>query len=541
MLPLVSSAQQSYYLNIKGLDKDYTPKVYSIDSAEVDLETKSKLKELRSYGYWLSEFQESWISQDTLYISFYQGRKFEKVNVKYISDLDDEHGDYSQSNDISLPSDLIGLNSYVEEILAEFENNGYPFAKIETDSAAIVEDELYLNMTIDPGILITFDSIQISPNGILNEKFISTYLDLKNGDAYSEESISNIPRQMENLPFVKLKDLAISYELKQAKVSLDLEKVPVNYFNGILGMVPNQVDGGVEFTGELNLSLKNLFKSAKELEIHWEKLMPETQKLNASYRHPLIFDSPLDLYFAYDQLKQDTAFSNRSIHVAFEYRPKPELKMRVRYENKLGNQLNMELSEGGDFSIDYYGLGFEYISFDNRLNPKTGFSAELDAVTGRKDITSLDGPPNSTQYDLSSSLRFYQSLGSKSVLHLETSGGILLNDYLFLNDLYRIGGLQSIRGFDEGEFYASKYVFSRLEWRFLLDEKSFLLAFYDQGFLNYDLASTDVNDKPAGIGVGMQMPIKSGNFQIIYGLGRREGESFSFDSSKIHFGYKALF
>ena len=149
--------------------------------------------------------------------------------------------------------------------------------------------------------------------------------------------------------------------------------------------------------------------------------------------------------------------------------------------------------------------------------------------------------PTSTQYNFSASYNQFIGLSRRSILAVLSSGGLLVNDYLYLNDLFRLGGLQSIRGFDEDEFFASQFVFGSIEWRYYLDNESYLLMFYDQAFLGYNLINSDFQDNPSGLGGGMQLSTDGGNFRILYGMGRRIGQGFSFDTFKIHFGYSALF
>lgn len=542
LVPSELWAQQTFHLKVSGIKGALNPKVFSVDSSAIHLEATRIQNKLRAKGYWLANLEELKYSDDTVELVFYAGRKFDYIAIRFKTDSIAKSSLRTLDEEKKIKKDLASVNRYVEDQLKLFEDNGYPFAQLKIDSAKIEGDVLNLVVDVEPGMLINYDTLNIEPDGLLKGSFLSNFLDLKIDKPYSEKAIQTISNRMEELSFVQLNDVRVSYQLKHAKVALDLKKVPSNYFDGILGMIPDQVNGGVQFTGELNLSLQNLFKSAKALEIHWEKLQPESQKLNASYLHPLLFGSPLDFSFAYDQLKQDTAFSNRSLTVGFEYRLKQRLKMKVHYENTLGNQLSSEFEDVGDFNIDAYGMGLKYIHLDSRLFPTDGYSSNFNMSIGQKEVTSVDAPPNSTQYNFTANFRFYKRVSAKSVFHFELSGGLLRNDNLFINDLYRLGGLQSIRGFNEGQFFAEQFALSRIEWRILLDEQSFLLAFYDQSFMGYDISNTtSYSDRPAGIGVGMQMATKGGNFQILYGLGKTEEESFSFDSSKIHFGYRALF
>jgi translocation and assembly module TamA len=47
--------------------------------------------------------------------------------------------------------------------------------------------------------------------------------------------------------------------------------------------------------------------------------------------------------------------------------------------------------------------------------------------------------------------------------------------------LYRIGGLNTLRGFTEKSFYASSFAIANLELRAYLSQDTFFMIFYDQG------------------------------------------------------------
>ena len=46
----------------------------------------------------------------------------------------------------------------------------------------------------------------------------------------------------------------------------------------------------------------------------------------------------------------------------------------------------------------------------------------------------------------------------------------LQSENMFKNELFRIGGLKTLRGFDEESITASFYNIATLEWRFLFEQ-----------------------------------------------------------------------
>ena len=114
---------------------------------------------------------------------------------------------------------------------------------------------------------------------------------------------------------------------------------------------------------------------------------------------------------------------------------------------------------------------------------------------------------------------------------------MLYNDELLTNELYRLGGLNSIRGFNEKEFFAKNYLSSRIELRSFFEQGSYLYVFYDQLFYKRDA----LTDSPIGLGLGFALETRSGQFNFALASGNSNQQSISFDELRAHFGYTATF
>jgi hemolysin activation/secretion protein len=120
------------------------------------------------------------------------------------------------------------------------------------------------------------------------------------------------------------------------------------------------------------------------------------------------------------------------------------------------------------------------------------------------------------------------------------SGGFTQNKNLLLNDLFRIGGLKSIRGFNENFFYARSYGSMNVEQRLFFAENSFLMIFADLGILENPYFAPEI-DKPYSFGAGVNLETGAGIFRFVYGVGKSNQQPLDFSHSRIHFGYLARF
>ena len=148
---------------------------------------------------------------------------------------------------------------------------------------------------------------------------------------------------------------------------------------------------------------------------------------------------------------------------------------------------------------------------------------------------------NSTLYRLQLNADFFIPVFRKSTLLLANKSGFLENKNLFENELYRIGGLKTLRGFDEESIAASVYAIFSLEFRYLFDLNSYLHFFVDGAYYEQPTSLAYISDWPYGFGAGVNFETRAGIFSLTYALGQREGQPLQFKSAKIHFGLTAIF
>ena len=115
------------------------------------------------------------------------------------------------------------------------------------------------------------------------------------------------------------------------------------------------------------------------------------------------------------------------------------------------------------------------------------------------------------------------------------------NSTIFKNELFRIGGLKTLRGFDEESIYVSTYVIPTIEYRFLFAQNSNLLLFTEGAWYENNSNGMYIKDMPMSVGAGINFETKAGILSLNYAIGNQFGNGFDVRSGKIHFGLTALF
>jgi translocation and assembly module TamA len=208
-----------------------------------------------------------------------------------------------------------------------------------------------------------------------------------------------------------------------------------------------------------------------------------------------------------------------------------------------------------DSEANSYGLAYAHTNLDDLYFPHRGSFVTVQGGAGTKTIRqnanigeALYGGValRSTQYTFSARGERYWALGRQSVVLARLRGEGLFNQQFFLNDLFRLGGLNSLRGFSENQFYTNAYGVGTVEFRQFTGSEGYVFVFADQAVLQAyrsDVALGPSVDQPTGLGAGISFRTAAGLFQFVYSVGRSSfaGQQLGLSSSKIHFGLTSRF
>ena len=120
-------------------------------------------------------------------------------------------------------------------------------------------------------------------------------------------------------------------------------------------------------------------------------------------------------------------------------------------------------------------------------------------------------------------------------------GAVIMSDSLYENEVYRIGGLRTIRGINEESIFATAWAVGTFEYRWLLEENSALFVFVDQAWYEYKGILGYVRDLPINVGAGANFETKAGIFTFNYALGKQFDNPVLVRNGKISFGFRSLF
>lgn len=447
---------------------------------------------------------------------------------------------------------LSTFSLYHELALKKLENNGYPFAQVSFQNLDWKSDTLNAELYIQKGPFVTFDSILLRSGAKVNPAFIRNYLELKSGMPYSEKLVQRISTKIREIPFLQeQKKTEILFAANQANVYLYLVEQKASFANGVVGIQPDAVTGDVVITGQLELKLLNALKRGELFNLAWRKLQSETQDVFLQMQYPYLFSTPIVFGGQLKIYRRDSTFSTVDSRFELGYLLRGGNKISAFVAQSQANKLTSTTTSSaalGNLRTTSYGLELDYQKVDYRFNPRSGYVLNLTGMVGTKRIRDSlllnDGsflPEKSSQYSISNDFQYFQALGKKMCIQFRIRGAITENPLILDNEMYRIGGIKILRGFDEESIFANQYAVGTIEWRYLLGLNSRYFVFLDSGWYKRESVDLTIEDSPMGFGTGISFETKAGIFSISYALGQGFDNPILFRAAKIHFGFTSLF
>ncbi|MCB9194960.1 MAG: BamA/TamA family outer membrane protein [Flavobacteriales bacterium] len=521
-----------------------------------------KLKsEIQKAGY-LAVSIDSIVRNDSLNqadVYFYLGDYYELSELRFGTEIQDALEESGKLNllmgrkVLSLPS----IVRIINETIDYYENCGYPFVELRFDSLEWNQEVLNGVLNVDHGSKVYISEINIVGSTKLDNQLIQQMIGIRIGDPFSQANMVEIDKILKSYPYLKqVKGSEFEFVNNECKLYLYLDDQNANFFNAILGLLPDN-NGKINITGDAKIKLINTFGKGELMALNWRKLLPLTQNLELQFNYPFLLKSPLGVDAKFDLYKKDTSYLDVYFQLGVQYKLTSRLTVGAYFKNKSSSLLSTEkyqfvsvLPEFADVHTNEYGLKGQWNNLDFVYNPSRGWELSLEATIGDKRIKKnislkeelYEGLNlRSTQLFLNGTINRYVKIYRKNILKFGIAGGWLANENIFLNELFRLGGLRTIRGFDEESIFASGFGLGTIEYRFLFEEFSNLFIFGQILYYDQQVKNEYSHDLPKSFGFGMNFQTKPGIFSISYSLGSQQGNPFLFRTAKIHFGFVNYF
>ncbi|MEQ8324185.1 MAG: BamA/TamA family outer membrane protein [Vicingaceae bacterium] len=449
---------------------------------------------------------------------------------------------------------------FVEGILAYYENNGYPFVSLRLDSIRNINERgIDAVLHLEKKKYTEIDTVEIYGGDFVSEKYLYNYLDIKPHKPYNEANVKAISGRIDDLNFIgRQQEPRVIFTETETRIQLFLIKKRASRFDGIIGVLQNEEDGSVQLTGDVKLGLTNSFKRGEVIGLNWRGLPNNTQDLNIRFKYPYLLNTPFGIDVDFRLYKRDTTFLDIVAAFGLPYYINARDYLEVSYENHASNLLSTSQYEAAgvlppvlDFQTDYYGVELSLNKVDYILNPTRGYYMTIGGKAGFKTVEKNANLADSLYDEVELKtvvfkgqlrLGYFIPLAARHVLLFANKSGYLQIPQVLDNEMFRIGGLNILRGFNEESIFVSAYSIGTVEYRFILEKSSNINIFADLAYTEREGINTEkLIDRPFAIGAGTSFETGAGIFSLSYALGSQRGNPLDLRAAKIHFGFLNYF
>ncbi len=448
----------------------------------------------------------------------------------------------------SSPYDLNLLEKSIDRILTLYDENGFPYCQISPSHFKISDKGgLYFSFLVEEGPRVKVKEIELVGLKTTKREVILRELGSNPYGFFSQRRVDASMNRLTRLSYmeeVSEVELLAGENPEEGILRITLLEQRNNTFSGILGYAPSAGGREGNLFGSMELVFDNIFGTGRMTRWRWSRKDPHSSHLLFLYREPWVFGLPPTLELKLSQLDYDSTY----LQLSFSARLTFSSTGRTSWGLEGGWEKVVPGPAGQAFIADSrkYSLGiicsFDFLDRPN--NPRGGllYAAELGYAQKRNYSTSDFKPEKEKTYQVRSSfdLNHYLPTLKKQTLHVGLHFRSLSTDedLLPISDQFKLGGINSIRGYREEEFFGTQIAWANLEYRFLMEGDSRLFVFGDYGhFQRNALPESDrvlrrISGGKLGYGFGLRIDSKAGLVGIDFGL----GEDDSFSQGKIHFG-----
>lgn len=560
-------------LDNQTIQKELKYKRFHDTQEEARVELNQLLFKLRDKGYLASSIDSSQFKNNKLIGYIHIGALYKWVTLRVSKQeewLFNSHL-FKEKDYLNKVVSLNDWNDFQRNVIEYLENNGYPFASIYLDSV-VIDTNLEARINVQRNELIRIDSIELKGLTSVSKNYLYHYLGIFPGDLYKEKLIESIDEAIEMLPFINMtSNKEVLFEKNKATIKLNLNDNMVSHFNAVLGVLPDgNISSRLVLTGDVLMNIENPWGGGRKVFLNWRRLNATIQELDAFFNNPYLLNSSVGANIGIKIFKDDSSFLNVKQKTGVQYLFRGDNYLEAFIEINQSNVIHIDtnyivqyrsLPEQLDASTYFYGVEWKQLKYDYKYNPRKGYGSFLNFAIGSKEIKTsgiirnlkdINGDDFSFLYDsielktntyrIAYDFNWYFPLGKIWIAHIQNKGGKIFNKHILENELYRLGGLNSLRGFDESSILVSSYYITTLESKWMLDKDSYFYLFSDFAywFNEVNLRDNDSfnnSDRPISIGAGVNFKTKAGIFAINYAIGKQFGNPFNIKGAKIHLGY----
>lgn len=509
----------------------------------IDIQTKARKKvkdsasaakfldSLAQNNYFFTELKEVKLKGDSTQIYYDKGKNFNETYV-ILSD--------SIVQKLKLEKEFFtkNLDSTKRKINQAYIDDGFAFSRLKSNVKSKKNGLPVVELDINKNDRRTIDGFVVKGYTRVPKRFIKNLDKEFKGKKYDDKNLIAVNKQFQGHPFLSLERQPQTLFTKDStQIFLFIEKKKTNTFDGVIGFGNDKTE---KFTlnGTLNVNFKNMFNGFETINLYWQRNPDKGQTFDLQTDVPYLFNSNVGINMKVNIYRQDSTFANVKALPAFYYHINNRQKIGFRATFESSTIIDTLYVQGKDYNKKGIGVYFdmtEPTDIDLFLY-KTKINFGYDYLTTTYTKENIRSPQN--QFYFFGEHNYH--INGNHFLNIKGEGAMMDSKVDFsANELYRFGGWNSLRGFNENSLAGDFYYYGSLEYRYLIGNQAFFDIFGQYGKLNNKSLGVKPQLYSVGLGFNFFIPIGLMSFQL--SNGNEIGNPFKFNDIKIHWGILSRF
>ncbi|AFL81376.1 outer membrane protein/protective antigen OMA87 [Aequorivita sublithincola DSM 14238] len=514
------------------------------DLLSLKKETDTLYLKMQRMGFIESELLQLQKENDSSYIAdFFLGKKYNEISIFYSEE------DFSKKELQRVASEITdtyftlpfeAIPNSLRKLTTLRNQKGNAFARLRLSEFEKDENNnLSATLLVDNGNFRNVDSIAVKGYEKFPRSFLKYYAGIKKGEVFNQKKLVEQNENLNSLGFVSaIKPPEALFRKDSTTVYFYLEKQNNNLFDGIIGFATDEETQKLTFNGYLNLELNNNLNFGEQLLLNYKSDGKEQVNFRVKATLPYLFKSPIGLSGELKIFKRDSTFITTEQQLRATYQINPKSTIYLGYKGYDSSNLLDNAVAGSpveDFKSNFLIAGGTYLKTQNKKLFPIKTILSLDGGVGSRKNDSI----TENQVRLEGLLSNIFNLNFKNSIFVQNSTSILVSDSYLVNELFRFGGINSIRGFNENSIDASFFSVVNTEYRYQFNEGVYLHSIIDFAYFENETLKLKQNLYSFGVGIGLNT--KAGLFKFNVANGNTENQNFSFSNTKIHISVSSKF
>lgn len=503
------------------------------DSITIHLEINKVSEYLKNLGYFTNTVDKIEQIKTTYTAHFSLNSKTENALIKVNSDSRIYLKEFKIINNrVSIP--LHKLQSTLYNISKQLDKEGKSFSKVQLHNISIQKDTLFANLDINKTKKRVINKVIIKGYEKFPKSYLKNYFNIGDSTIFNQSKIEEIAEASKSINFISvIKPPETLFTTDSTMVYLYFKKKESHSFDGIASFTTKE-DGKVLFNGNVDLKLNNLLNKGELFELFWNRIGEERQELRLTSKTPYILNSKFSPEISFSIYQQDSTFINTNFHSRISYHIYPETQLAISYHSESSENLKQNNVENVDtYNNSFIGLQFKYNIPKNDFFYNERLLIKINPSYGKRKI----GQQLLNQFKIEATASYLWDINFRNSIYIKNKTFHLNSSSFLYNELYRIGGVNSIRGFNEQSIFSSSFSFFNMEYRLLTSEKSYLYTITDIARVK----TMTNNENLLGIGLGYLFAAKNSQINISSALGRNSSKGFDFNQTKLAINWTSFF